>query len=200
MRRTHGHYQTLFLSREVVDVTAKLFWVQFCLWQRVLLVNIIYLFLAVLGLHCWVQAVFQLQRARATLQQCAGLSCRELAQQLRCTDSVVAEQGFKCSVACGVFPDQGSNPCLLHWQADSLPLSPQGSLMRSFIITLFYRAFSSLFLLFTFFLTVSPFGSLNTQKQNKAFSRKSSSPNGNIDLQTTTSCITVRLHLWKKRN
>ena len=31
------------------------------------------------------------------------------------------------SVACGIFPDQGLNPCLLHWQADSLPLSHQGS-------------------------------------------------------------------------
>ena len=29
--------------------------------------------------------------------------------------------------ACGVFPDQESNPCLLHWQADSLSLSHQGS-------------------------------------------------------------------------
>ena len=31
-----------------------------------------------------------------------------------------------CSVTCGIFPDQGSNPCLLHWQADSSPLSHQG--------------------------------------------------------------------------
>ena len=29
--------------------------------------------------------------------------------------------------ACGIFPDQGSNPCLLLWQVDSLPLSHQGS-------------------------------------------------------------------------
>ena len=35
--------------------------------------------------------------------------------------------GLSCPTACGVFPDQGSNPCLLHWQADSLPLSHQGS-------------------------------------------------------------------------
>ena len=28
----------------------------------------------------------------------------------------------------GIFPTQGLNPCLLHWQADSLPLSHQGSL------------------------------------------------------------------------
>ena len=27
----------------------------------------------------------------------------------------------------GIFPTQGSNPGLLHWQADSLPLSQQGS-------------------------------------------------------------------------
>ena len=35
--------------------------------------------------------------------------------------------GFSFSVACGTFPDQGSNSCLLHWQADSLPLSHKGS-------------------------------------------------------------------------
>ena len=35
--------------------------------------------------------------------------------------------GLSCSVACGIFPDQGLNPCLLHWRADSLPLSLQGS-------------------------------------------------------------------------
>ena len=27
----------------------------------------------------------------------------------------------------GIFPTQGSNPCLLHWQVDSLPLNYQGS-------------------------------------------------------------------------
>ena len=27
----------------------------------------------------------------------------------------------------GIFPTQGSNPCLLHWEQDSLPLSHQGS-------------------------------------------------------------------------
>ena len=32
-----------------------------------------------------------------------------------------------CSAACGILPDQGSNPCRLHWQADSQPLHHQGS-------------------------------------------------------------------------
>ena len=31
--------------------------------------------------------------------------------------------GLSCSEACGVFTDQGSNPCPLHWQADSYPLA-----------------------------------------------------------------------------
>ena len=35
--------------------------------------------------------------------------------------------GFSCSVACAILPEQGSNLCFLAWQADSSPLSHQGS-------------------------------------------------------------------------
>ena len=35
--------------------------------------------------------------------------------------------GVSCSAACGIIPNQGSNPCSLQWRADSLPLSHQGS-------------------------------------------------------------------------
>ena len=41
--------------------------------------------------------------------------------------SVVVAHGPGCSAACGILPDQGSNPCPLHWQADSQPLRHQGS-------------------------------------------------------------------------
>ena len=34
---------------------------------------------------------------------------------------------LSCPSARGIFLDQGSNPCLLPWQVDSLPLSHQGS-------------------------------------------------------------------------
>ena len=44
--------------------------------------------------------------------------------------SWVLEHRLSCSAECGIFLDQGSNPCLLHWQADSLPLSHQGSPRR----------------------------------------------------------------------
>ena len=63
--------------------------------------------------------------------RCAGLS---LSWHLllrstgsRCAGSVIVAHGPSCSAACGIFLDQGSNPCPLHWQADSQPLCHQGS-------------------------------------------------------------------------
>ena len=38
---------------------------------------------------------------------------------LQSAGSVVVAYGLSCSAACGIFLDQGSNPCPLHWQADS---------------------------------------------------------------------------------
>ena len=38
-----------------------------------------------------------------------------------------------CSAACGILPVQGWNPCLLHWPADSLSLSRQGSPTFTFL-------------------------------------------------------------------
>ena len=58
-------------------------------------------------------------------------------QQLLHVGSVAAVPGgrgscgtvhrFRCSMACGILPSQGLNPCLLHWQAHSYPLHHQGS-------------------------------------------------------------------------
>ena len=45
----------------------------------------------------------------------------------RRASSVIVAHGPSCSVACGIFPDQGSNLCPLHWQTDSQPLRHQGS-------------------------------------------------------------------------
>ena len=70
--------------------------------------------------------------------QCVGFSLRWLhllqstgsvvvAHGLWSAVSVVVAHGISCSAACGIFPDQGSNPCPLHWQADSQPLHHQGS-------------------------------------------------------------------------
>ena len=41
-----------------------------------------------------------------------------VAPRLQSTDSVVVVP-LSCSTAREIFPGQGSNPCLLHWQVDS---------------------------------------------------------------------------------
>ena len=43
---------------------------------------------------------------------------------------------LSCSMAHGIFLDQGSNLCLLHWQVDSLPLSDKGSPSVDFLIAI----------------------------------------------------------------
>ena len=45
---------------------------------------------------------------------------------LQCMGSTVMVHGFRCPQACGIFLDQGSNPCSLHRKVDSLPLDHQG--------------------------------------------------------------------------
>ena len=71
--------------------------------------------------------------SRATLRHCAqaphygGLSCRGARA------SVVVAHRLSCSAACRIFPDQGSNPCPLHRQADSQPLHHQGSPPKAFL-------------------------------------------------------------------
>ena len=72
-----------------------------------------------------------MRQAGATLHRGArashyrGLSLRSTGSRRAC--SVVVAHGPSCLAACGIFPDQGSNPCPLHWQADSQPLRHQGS-------------------------------------------------------------------------
>ena len=63
-------------------------------------------------------AEHRLQAVRASAVAAPGLQG---------TGSAVVVQRLSCSKACRIFLDQGSNLCLLPWQADSLPLSHQES-------------------------------------------------------------------------
>ena len=88
--------------------------------------NFIYLFIYLC--LCWVfvsvrgLSLVAASRAHSS-SRCTGLS---LSWPLllrstgsRCAGSVVVAHGPSRSMACGILPDQGSNPCPLHWQADS---------------------------------------------------------------------------------
>ena len=85
-------------------------------------------------------------RCSARTSHCGGPSCCRVrapgawasvvvARRLQSAGSVVVAHGLRCSAACGIFPDQGSNPCPLHWQADSQPLRHQGSPAGGFLTT-----------------------------------------------------------------
>ena len=51
----------------------------------------------------------------STGSRCVGFSsCGSWA--LGVWASVAVAHGLTCSAACGIFPNQGSNPCPLHWQ------------------------------------------------------------------------------------
>jgi len=101
----------------------KFFVFPYKLWNYLFFFFLIGKFLAALGLHCCIQ-LSPLQRAGATLWLwCMGFSLWW--PLLLCSKgswwmgSVVVGHGPSCPVANGIFPDQGSNPCPLHWQADS---------------------------------------------------------------------------------
>ena len=94
--------------------------------------NFIILFiylLAVMGLHCCTS--FSLLAGNSLLT--AEVS-RVAKHGLQGTwASAVVEHRLSCCAARVIRPDQGSNSCLLHWQADSLPVSYQGSPFLTFL-------------------------------------------------------------------
>ena len=100
---------------------------------------LLYFILFILFIYLWLCWVFVSVQGLSLVaasgghssSRCAGLS---LSRPLllwstgsRRAGSVVVAHGPSCSAACGIFPDQGLNPCPLHWQADSQPLRHQGS-------------------------------------------------------------------------
>ena len=121
-----------------------------------------YLFMAVLGLCCCAGfSLVEMSRGYSTdamlrllisvvslvakhgLQ--GALASVVVASRLQNTGSIVVAKGLSCSMACGIFPDQGLNLCLPYWQADSLPLNHQGSpISWSLSIHLKYIHFLSL--------------------------------------------------------
>ena len=106
-----------------------------------------FFFLIYLFIYLWLCWVFVSVRGFSLVvasgghssSRCAGLSLsRPLLLRStgsRRAGSVVVAHRPSCSAACGILPDQGSNPCPLHWQADSRPLRHQGSPLLGFKFT-----------------------------------------------------------------
>ena len=99
----------------------------------------IFFFITYLFIYLWQCWVFVSVRGLSPAAANGGHSssrCVDLSLSLplllrstgsRRAGSAVVAHGPSCSAACGIFLDQGSNPCPLHWQEDSQPLRHQGS-------------------------------------------------------------------------
>ena len=85
-----------------------------------------YYFFAVLGLRLCARA-FSSCGERGPLFIAVRGPLLSRSTSSRHAGSVAVTHGPSCSAACGILPDQGSNPCPLHRQTDSQPLCHQGS-------------------------------------------------------------------------
>ena len=87
-------------------------------FKKIYLLIYLFLFLAVLGLRFCARAFSSCGERGVTLHRSVrashyrGLSLRSTGS--RRAGSVVVAHGPSCSAACGIFPDQGSNPRPLH--------------------------------------------------------------------------------------
>ena len=130
----------LFQSIEVsILLDAQFILISCILFFKIFIYLFIYFWL------CWVFiSVLGLSLVAASgghsSSQCAGLSLSRpvllRSTGSRRAGSVVVAHGPSCSAACGIFPDQGSNPCPLHWQADCQPLRHKGT----HLLYTFYKA------------------------------------------------------------
>ena len=129
---------SLKLSIELNEVISS-FFIYFCLfiyfWLHCIFVAALYSLVVVSRDHSsllYTGSSLQWLLLWSTGSRLTGFSgCNTWVHQLQSTGSVFVLQGFSCSVACGIFPDQGSNPCPLHWQVDAYPLHHQGSPRQS---------------------------------------------------------------------
>ena len=100
-----------------------------------------------LQLHCsgfslqWLLLLQSTGSRACRLQQLWHVGSVVVAPGLQSSGSVVVAHGLSCYiVACEIFPDQVSNPYLLHWQVDYLALSHQGSSIHKFVYGMYAAA------------------------------------------------------------
>ena len=88
-----------------------------------LFIYFIYFIFGCIGSSCWVQAFSSCGEQGLLFIVVRGLlivvASLVGARALGTWASVVVAHRVSCSAACGIFPDQGSNPRPLHWQVDS---------------------------------------------------------------------------------
>ena len=86
-------------------------------YAHILKIIFIYLFLAVLVLRCCAWAFSSCSEwglLFVAVHSSLRVASLVAEHRLQSTGSVVVTHGLSCSLACGIFLDQGSSPCPLH--------------------------------------------------------------------------------------
>ena len=116
----HNSQHSIIFNKFFIIIYFWLCWVCCCMWAFCSCDKLGLLFVVVRGLLI---AVASLVVEHGLLvcgqQQLWHAGSGVVACGLQSTGSVVVAHGLSCSAACGIFPDQGWNPCPLRWQADS---------------------------------------------------------------------------------
>ena len=89
--------------------------------------TLIFVFSVYSGFSCFWFCFWLRRLSVAALRLLLAVASCYGAQTLEHVGSVAVAHGLSCPTACGIFLDQVSNLCPLHWQADSYPLDHQGS-------------------------------------------------------------------------
>ena len=142
------------LSNEVLDrvkgsnpgkVLGLVWSTQLAINRQSLAIHLFFFFFLIYFWLCWVfVSVRGLSLVVASGDQssswCAGLSLLRpfllRSTGSRRAGSVTVAHRPSCSAACGILPDQDSNLCPLHWQADSQPLRRQRSPSHSLLLVI----------------------------------------------------------------
>ena len=114
------HVSTIVHSAAMNIEVHVSFWISvffFCFFLIFIFIYLLFIFGCVGSSFLWGLSLVAANGGHSS-SRCTGLllSWPLLLQSTgsRCTGSVVVAHGPSCSMACGIFPDQGSNPCPLH--------------------------------------------------------------------------------------
>ena len=126
-------YSTLFFKNYLFIYLFWLCWVFIAVWAfpSICMSRGGYSLVVVLGLLMKVTSLV-LEHGIQGVQSSVVLACG-----LSHCSPWALERRLNCPEAWGIFLDQGSNPCVLPWQADSLPLSHQEALVSAEFLYLY---------------------------------------------------------------
>ena len=127
-----------------------------------------------------------------------GSVCMGFSSYCVCAGSVVAVRGLSLTAACGIFPDQGLNPCGFNQQVDSYPLHHQRSLSRHISITTCLKCIRISPLPMNTFIphSMAQWAGLRRQRQADLGHIPTLPFTGRVQINSHTSRVLAHGHTW----